>query len=134
MKGARFARAARSFIGAPFRLQGRNRERGLDCVGLVSAALHEIGQPHRTPESYSLRNLHAQEVWPMFAASGFAPASQSIEAGDLLLTKPGPGQLHLMIATGMASFIHAHAGLGRVVETPGPPQYPLLFSWRLLQD
>ena len=47
----------------------------------------------------------------------------------LALVRPGPLQLHLMIGTG-AGFVHAHAGLGRVVETPGLSPWPVLGWWR----
>lgn len=38
-------------------------------------------------------------------------------------------QLHLMIGT-RDGIVHAHAGLGRVVLTPGPSPWPLLGAWR----
>ena len=53
------------------------------------------------------------------AAAGFARATEAV-AGDLLLIAAGPGQLHLAVWTG-AGIVQAHAGLRRVVETPGWP-------------
>lgn len=50
-------------------------------------------------------------------------------AADLLLLRPGVRQLHLAVRCG-TSFIHADLGLRRVVETPGPPPWPLVASWR----
>lgn len=131
---AEFAKAALSFVGTPFRLQGRDPLTGLDCAGLVSASLRKIGQPHKLPEGYTLRNLHPEAFIPFIEQAGFIESSREREAGDLLLTKPGPGQLHLLIASAPANFVHAHAGLRRVVETPGQPDWPLLGSWQLKQD
>ena len=58
-----------------------------------------------------------------------APPAAPSDPGDLALVRPGPLQLHLMIGTG-AGFVHAHAGLGRVVETPGLSPWPVLGWWR----
>ena len=49
-------------------------------------------------------------------------------AGDLVLLKSGPAQCHLAVMTA-AGFVHAHAGVGRVVETPGPSPWPVLAIW-----
>jgi hypothetical protein len=51
-------------------------------------------------------------------------------AGDVALVRPGPMQLHLMIAC-PGGFVHAHAGLRRVVEMPGGSPWPLLSWWRV---
>ena len=60
------AQAARGFLGTPFKLHGRERETGLDCVGLVIACLGEIGVRTEGPAGYSLRNLNV-ERWLGFA-------------------------------------------------------------------
>ena len=54
----------------------------------------------------------------------------SPHAGDLLLLAPGPYQHHLAILTDRG-FVHADAGLRRVVETPGWPAWPLVGAWRM---
>jgi hypothetical protein len=41
----------------------------------------------------------------------------------------GPQQIHLGIRTA-AGFVHAHAGIRRVVETPGTPAWPILAAYR----
>jgi hypothetical protein len=38
-------------------------------------------------------------------------------------------QLHLGVRTA-DGFVHAHAGLRRVVETPGMPEWPLVGAYR----
>ncbi len=52
------------------------------------------------------------------------------EAGDVLLMAAGPGQVHLGIRT-VGGFVHADAGLRRVVERPGMPPWPLIGVWRM---
>ena len=49
--------------------------------------------------------------------------------GDLALVRPGPLQLHLMIVVS-GGHVHAHAGVGRVVEMPGPSPWPVIGYWR----
>lgn len=48
----------------------------------------------------------------------------------MLLMAAGPGQLHLGIRT-VGGFVHADAGLRRVVERPGMPPWPLIGVWRM---
>ena len=51
--------------------------------------------------------------------------------GDLLLVRPGPAQVHLLVVGPSGDLIHAHAGLGRVVATPPPCPWSTLRHWRL---
>ena len=62
------------------------------------------------------------------------PASVGGEPGDLLLVNPGPAQVHLLVFAGTRGFIHAHAGLGRVVRTPAPCPWSIAIIWRLAAD
>jgi hypothetical protein len=52
-----------------------------------------------------------------------------LRAGDLMLLVPGSDQVHLAVRTG-EGFVHAHAGIRRVVETPGIPEWPLVAVYR----
>lgn len=113
-RGAAAVAAARAAMGARFRLQGRGMAEGLDCVGLAGLA---YGVP--VPGGYALRGGDADAAAMRIAAAGFARATEAV-AGDLLLIAAGPGQLHLAVWTG-AGIVQAHAGLRRVVETPGWP-------------
>jgi hypothetical protein len=46
-----------------------------------------------------------------------------------MLMRVSDDQLHLGVRTA-DGFVHAHAGLRRVVETPGAPQWPVLGVYR----
>ena len=129
-----FTAAAESMTGTPFRLHGRDEHAGLDCVGLVLVALARIGRPIAAPQDYGLRNLDYQRFLPLIELAGFEPAEGPLQAGDLVLAQPGPAQVHLLVACRADRFVHAHAGLGRVVVTPGPLGWPILGCWRLSQD
>jgi hypothetical protein len=49
--------------------------------------------------------------------------------GDVMLMSLGPQRMHLGVRTD-AGFVHAHAGIRRVVETPGVPEWRLVAAYR----
>lgn len=117
--------SARSCVGVPFRLHGRSRETGLDCVG-VAATAYDIPD---VPAGYALRGGDVGRIMALIEAAGMRRVEGEPAPAALLLLRPGPFQLHLAIRTDRG-FIHADAGLGRVTEVPGPPRWPLLAHWR----
>jgi cell wall-associated NlpC family hydrolase len=125
------ARAAESHAGVAFRLHGRDPRIGLDCVGLVLAAMADIGRVVRLPLRYSLRNSDLERFRHLPALAGFTGASTPFRAGDVLLLEPGPAQLHLAVVASEGGIVHAHASLGRVVHTPFPLCWPVAGQWRL---
>lgn len=123
---ARIVARARACVGARFRPQGRTIADGLDCVGLAGIAF----AAKTPPRDYALRGDAAARVAAGAAAAGLRPVDPGkARAGDLLMVEAGPGQLHLLVLTDLG-FVHADAGLRRVVETPGPPPWPVLAAWR----
>ncbi|WP_132389755.1 C40 family peptidase [Novosphingobium sp. PhB165] len=128
MTGAELADAARSLVGVPFRLHGRDPRLGLDCLGVLAAAL---GESVRLPNGYPMRGGDADAIAGIAVAAGLHPARGQTEPGDILLLRPGPYQHHIAIATGSDTIVHAHAGLRRVVHGPLPPEWPTLGHWRL---
>lgn len=129
--GALLAEAAGQFVGTPFRLHGRDPVRGLDCVGLISAALAATGRQPLVSTAYALRNRDITQMLTLAPANGFEKAAGPIRPGDMVLVSPGPAQWHLLIAEYADSFIHAHAGIRRVVRMPGPLGWPVVRLWRL---
>lgn len=130
MTGADLATAAEQLAGVPFRLHGRDPSSGLDCVGVVSEAFAVCGRRIEEPRDYGLRNRSIGR-WLEFAdAAGLEPTCTAAP-GDVLLVRPGPAQHHLLVALGGDRFVHAHAGLRRVVIQPGPPPWPVERRWRL---
>lgn len=127
-RGMRAVAAAREALGARFRLHGRDPATGLDCVGLAALALRAEGFRGQVPSGYAMRSGDAAAAAVALAAAGLVPAAEP-RAGDLLLLRPGPGQLHLAIAT-PGGMIHADAMLRRVVERPGPLPWPTIGRWR----
>ena len=128
----RIVAAARDLVGVQFRLQGRSGETGVDCVGLAALALAQAGHRCAVPRGYGLRSGDEVLAKDWLAQAGLAAVEQG-RAGDLVLVRPGPLQLHLMILV-PGGHVHAHAGLGRVVETPGPSPWPVIGHWRAKQE
>lgn len=126
--GAELSAAAIALVGAPFRLHGRDPRYGLDCLGVVSSAM---GRIEGVPSLYPLRGGSIGEIERLMREWGLVPAAPPFTSGDVLLLRPGPGQHHFAIAAGNDFFIHAHAGLRRVVLGPIPPDWPLTGHWRL---
>ena len=125
------ATAADELVGCPFRLHGRDPATGLDCVGVLAVALGAIGQVVTIPSGYRMRTGHFPLLQPLARELGFATAEGRIAAGDVLITRPGPGQMHLLIASTEEGYlVEAHAGLRRVVLSPGPTNDPVLHHWR----
>ncbi|MDP5280007.1 NlpC/P60 family protein [Sphingomonas sp. DG1-23] len=124
--GARVVEAARGAIGARFRLHGRDPATGLDCVGLVALALNVA-----VPRGYALRYDDVAHVVRVIEAAGLVPAAD-VRAGDLVLLRAGPGQLHFAIQTG-TGMIHADAMLRRVVERR-ELVWPVIGRWRTAGD
>lgn len=115
--------AAVAAVGTRFRLHGRGAD-GLDCVGLVALALRAGGYGGAVPTGYSLRGGD----WSLL--DRVLVRVVEAEPGDVLLMAAGPGQIHFGIRT-VAGFVHADAGLRRVVERPGMPPWPILGVWRM---
>ena len=117
------AARAQALIGTRFRPQGRGRD-GLDCIGLVAAALG-LSEARR---DYALRGGDLAALEAGLAEAGLRPVGAKA-AGDVVVLRFGPGQLHLGVWTG-EGLVHADAGLGQVVERPGAPPWPIVSIWR----
>lgn len=125
------ARAAQSLVGCPFRLHGRDPATGLDCVGLVAAALAATGVRAVPPRGYSLRNIDVEQWLPLADHSGLKLADGPVFAGQILLIALPHCQHHLVIAADTRTVIHAHAGLRRVVRQPLDASWQVAAKWRL---
>lgn len=127
-RAERVVAKAQALIGVRFRPQGRSATSGLDCIGVVAAA---IDAPN-PPADYALRGGSAARLADGLAAAGLRRVAAALP-GDVLVLVPGPAQLHLGIFTG-GGLVHGDAGLRRVVERPGPPPWPIAGIWRIGED
>ncbi|MEO0061503.1 MAG: hypothetical protein RLZZ08_63 [Pseudomonadota bacterium] len=128
---SQLARAAEAFVGVPFRFGGREPATGLDCVGLVLAALKAIGRTIPDVPSYRLRQTSIDRFLPLLPECGFTEIAGDWQPGDVVLVAPGPAQHHLLVRGSGPFAIHAHAGLRRISMTPTPLPWPTLRNWRI---
>ena len=130
--GERVAARARALVGVRFRPQGRDPATGLDCVG--TAALAAGMDPARVRRDYALRGQRLAQIEHDLCELGCQPvAAGEGEPGDVAVCDAGPAQFHLIVLTG-DSFVHADAGLRRVVERPLPVPWPVAGLWRLVEE
>ncbi|HEX8445131.1 MAG TPA: peptidoglycan endopeptidase [Sphingomonas sp.] len=121
---------ARACIGVRFRPQGRDPAFGLDCVGLIAVA--GAVPPGRVPARYAMRGGTAAAIIATIGQAGLRRIMVA-EPGDVMLAEAGPRQFHLLMSTDIG-FVHADAGIGRVVEVPGAVPWPVLAMWRFGED
>lgn len=121
-----FTERARALVGTPFRPQGRGAA-GVDCVGVAIAVFSIPVESVR--RDYRLRGDHEAEMHARLAGHFRRVPTSQMRAGDLMLMRVATEQLHLGVRT-ERGFVHADAGLRRVVETPGMPEWPLIAVYR----
>lgn len=127
-QGDRIAKRARALVGTRFRPQGRDPKYGLDCVGTAAAAA--AIDPQRVRGDYSMRGQSIAEAEHALDALGWLKIKGRSEAGDVVVCQAGTAQVHLVVSTG-TRFVHADAGLRRVVERPFPLPWPAMSVWRM---
>lgn len=121
-----YAERARALVGTRFRPQGRSED-GLDCVGVILATF-ELA-PDLLRRNYRLSGDHREEMRAALGTAFRVVAQSELRSGDVMLLEVAQHQLHLAVRTALG-FVHAHARIGRVVETPGLPEWPLLAVYR----
>ena len=125
--GRTIAERALLQVGTAFRKNGRLPDVGLDCVGLVghALALDDISN------DYSLRGDHMARIEDYFRRNFCIVLSpgDAVVPGDIAAVCCAPAQVHLLVRTDQG-WVHAHAGLRRVVITPDPLPWPVLSIWR----
>ncbi|MGC1469471.1 MAG: peptidoglycan endopeptidase [Sphingorhabdus sp.] len=135
MSANSIAARAMTQLGTPFRMRGRTPGIALDCIGLALAALGPLAKTNLPCPNYAMRGDYRSIVCSYFAELPFRALAEGEAAcdGDILLASPAPSQLHLLV-TANGGWVHAHAGLGRVVFTPEWPNWPILNRWRFTGD
>jgi hypothetical protein len=128
MTGAELASAVEALVGTKFRLHGRDPATGLDCIGVLAAAM---GGGSSFPNHYALRARHLPDLSALAADFGFSPVQGSLAPGDVLMLRLGPCQFHLMIAVTHNRLVHAHAGLRRVICSDALQDWQIASHWRL---
>ena len=122
---------ALTLVGTPYRLNGRDRVSGLDCIGVVTLALASAGRDAGLPLRSTLRR-RALPCLRIFAhRAGLSPVDGEAKAGDIVLVRCSAIQWHALVAVSATRFVHAHAGLRRVVLSAADPSWTDVRHWRL---
>jgi len=93
------AQAALKLCGADFRLHGRDAEHGLDCIGLVEQCFDVAEIQCDVPSGYSIRGGTIGRIAEAMHMTGFEemPPETDLIEGDIIIARPSPVQLHMMI-------------------------------------
>jgi|WetSurSiteA1Bulk_404760.scaffolds.fasta_scaffold12247_3 cell wall-associated NlpC family hydrolase len=108
-----FIQSARSFVGSPFKHQGRTKN-GIDCIGLIIIPLNELGFFSYDNKNYKRYGFGDGLIEVIKKYCYELDSPYKLEKGDILLYSNGRSQ-HLAIYTGN-SIIHANNKIGKVVE------------------
>jgi len=132
MKGIDIAARACALVGTRFRPQGRTPRDGLDCVGTAALA---AGIPaDRISRDYALRGQRLADIEHQLCDLGCRPVVGNVlDLGDVVVCRTGPAQYHMVIITPFG-FVHADAGLRRVVQRPYPIPWTLIGAWRIAEE
>jgi len=123
---AGIVRAARAWIGTPYRHQAARRGAGTDCLGLVRGVWREVygAEPEAVP-AYSMDWSEPQgeeRMWQAARRHLIEQPDGAVAPGDVILFRMRAGSVakHVGIVTGAGAeprFVHAYARYG-VVESP----------------
>lgn len=111
--------AARSFVGTPFRHQGRSAQ-GVDCVGLLVCIARALNLPHDDVTGYT-RRAEGMGFLEHFRGQLVEISLASACAGDVLVFVETVYPCHTALLTerhGIPHLIHAHAPRRKIIEEP----------------
>lgn len=137
-QSARVVAIARTWIGTPFRHQGRVKGVGVDCIGLAVGIARELGREvrdeldyGRTPEAARMMRAMSGHLAPVQVPAGARPGDV-LEPGDVVLFNWRGSPTHIGVFTGGA-FVHAYEVEKRVVEMTATRalRRRVVAAWRL---
>jgi cell wall-associated NlpC family hydrolase len=110
--GEAIAAAAVRLVGAPFQHQGRDPQFGLDCAGVVIAALQAVGLTIKNEEAY---RMDPSAFVLMRSLLATCVPVESPRAGDVLaLRTNGSEPKHLAVVVDHSSIVHVFGRCSRV--------------------
>lgn len=131
-KGHEIAEAALSLVGTPYRHQGRLPSVGLDCAGVVLAALASAGIAASEPGPYRV-DPDPAVLAVSLATSCAAVPDGDIRPGDVLAfsLREGAPPKHLAVYVGDGRMVHVFGRCARVqLAALAPWHGQLVSAWR----
>lgn len=127
---------ARSFLGTPFRHQGRGPQ-GVDCVGLLVCIARSLDLPHDDVTGYT-RRAEGIGFLEHFRGQLMELPLSAARQGDVLVFVETVYPCHTGLLSdrhGTPHLIHAHAPRRKVIEEPYAPawQAKARFAFRFPQ-
>jgi NlpC/P60 family putative phage cell wall peptidase len=105
---------ARSWLGTPYRHQGRTKGLSVDCAGLVIGVCRALGLEAEDMEGYSSRPDGTLKAI-LYRQTEPVPIGGQ-QAGDVVLFHWNNEPVHVGLLTGPAAVIHSFATNRRVCE------------------
>lgn len=122
---------AKTWVGTPFRHQGRDKFIGADCAGLILGVGQEVERMKLTEHEQKVLKRYRQFPSPMEVESLLAEFLDRVEEGDeqlgdiVLIKSRNSRAGHVGIITQFEPFlmiIHANDAFGKIVEQGIPPR------------
>lgn len=111
-----FIDRARSYLNVRWRHQGRSREEGVDCVGLLWCAATECGLQPEDERHYGMKPGSEPVIRELRKYADEVPVNER-RTGDVLLVRvAGEDPQHTLLMTSASTVIHASARHRKVVE------------------
>lgn len=106
---------ARQCLGTPFRHQGRQPGKGMDCVGVIAHTAQATGISQYDVTNYS-RLPQGQAILEHLLKAGMTQIPPALaQAGDVLVMRFEREPQHLALVTDKG-ILHAYMQAGKVVE------------------
>lgn len=105
---------ARTWVGTPFKHQGRVKGVGADCVGIIIGVTRDLGLSNFDTKNYS-RYPDIQMMGSLLREHLEEIPVENAQPGDVLWIKVKGSPQHLAMKTDKG-IIHAHMGVGKCVE------------------
>jgi cell wall-associated NlpC family hydrolase len=135
-RAAEIVAEARSWLGVPWRHQGRSRS-GIDCAGLLVLVARSLGLGDYDVTGYD-RRARGQGFVEHFRANMDGIGVADARPGDVLVFAEEAYPCHCGFLTehrSTAHLLHAHATRRQVIEEPYAGEWPLKvkFAFRFKQ-
>ena len=105
---------AREYLGVKFRHQGRSKETGVDCAGLVICVLRDLGMTPADSSDYNMSPNPSQMLGIILQSAVEIPRCEAMP-GDVLWMRFSTQPQHVAIIT-ENGIIHSYSKRGEVVE------------------